>query len=127
MARIELMPYVPGNVLVQRGHRHGTRQNLERQRCRHQRRDLRSSIIPPKIEERVMSNENTGRLFICGEHSEIREASNDEIVTAAREIMNRKIRSGTSMASPKLVKDFLSVKLGSLEHETFCVMLSDSK
>jgi DNA repair protein RadC len=74
-----------------------------------------------------MSNENNGRFFICGEHSEIREASNDEIVTAAREIMNRKIRRGTSMASPKLVKDFLSVKLGALEHETFCVMLLDKR
>jgi DNA repair protein RadC len=91
------------------------------------RRDLRSWAIPPKIEEIVMSNENTGRFFIYGEHSEIREASNDEIVTAAREIMNRKIRRGTSMASPKLVKDFLSVKLGSLEHETFCVMLLDKR
>jgi len=31
------------------------------------------------------------------------------------------------MASPKLVKDFLSTKLGALEHETFCVMLLDKR
>ena len=41
--------------------------------------------------------------------------------------MSRKFRRGASMTSPKLVKDFLSLKLGSLEHETFCVMLLDKR
>jgi hypothetical protein len=31
------------------------------------------------------------------------------------------------MASPKSVKDFLSTKLGTLEHETFCVILLDKR
>jgi DNA repair protein RadC len=74
-----------------------------------------------------MSHEKCAQFFIRGEYSEIRKASNDEIVAAAREIMSRKLRRGTSMTSPKLVKDFLSVKLGSLEHETFCVMLLDKR
>jgi DNA repair protein RadC len=92
------------------------------------RRDLPSRAIPPKIEEReVMSHEKFAQFFIRGEYSEIRKASNDEIVAAAREIMSRKLRRGTSMTSPKLVKDFLSVKLGSLEHEMFCVMLLDKR
>jgi DNA repair protein RadC len=31
------------------------------------------------------------------------------------------------MSSPKLVKDFLTTKLGTLEHETFCVILLDKR
>jgi hypothetical protein len=54
-----------------------------------------------------MSHEKFAQFFIRDEYSEIRKASNDEIVAAAREIMSRKLRRGTSMTSPKLVKDFL--------------------
>jgi DNA repair protein RadC len=31
------------------------------------------------------------------------------------------------MSSPRVVRDFLSIKLGSLEHETFCVLLLDAR
>jgi DNA repair protein RadC len=74
-----------------------------------------------------MSQEKFAELLICGERGDIRQASTDEILAAARGIMSRKVRRGTSMTSPKLVKDFLSIKLGTLEHETFCVMLLDKR
>jgi DNA repair protein RadC len=72
-----------------------------------------------------MSWETFTGLLICGEQGETRNASADEIIAAARAVMSRKVRRGTSMASPKMVKDFLSLKLGTLEHETFCVILLD--
>jgi DNA repair protein RadC len=31
------------------------------------------------------------------------------------------------MTSPQAVRDFLSIKLGALEHESFCVLLLDSR
>jgi len=74
-----------------------------------------------------MSQEKFAELLICGERGETRQASTDEILAAARGIMSRKVRRGTSMASPRLVKDFLSIKLGTLEHETFCVLLLDKR
>ncbi len=74
-----------------------------------------------------MSQEKFAELLICGERGETRQASTDEILAAARSIMSRKVRRGTSMASPRLVKDFLSIKLGTLEHETFCVLLLDRR
>ena len=74
-----------------------------------------------------MSQEKFAELLICGERGETRRASTDEILAAARSIMSRKVRRGTSMASPRLVKDFLSIKLGALEHETFCVLLLDKR
>ncbi|MDP8984123.1 MAG: DNA repair protein RadC [Pseudomonadota bacterium] len=74
-----------------------------------------------------MSQYKFAQFLIRGQGNLLREASSNEIVAAARDIMSRKLRRGTSMTSPKLVKDFLSVKLGSLEHETFCVMLLDKR
>jgi DNA repair protein RadC len=74
-----------------------------------------------------MAHEKFSELLVCGERGEIRHASSDEILKAARSIMSRKVRRGTSMSSPKLVKDFLSTKLGTLEHETFCVLLLDKR
>src|SRR5260370_37429377 len=74
-----------------------------------------------------MSQEKFAELLICGERGETRQASTDEILAAARGIMSRKVRRGTSMASPRLVKDFLSIKLGALEHETFNELLLDKR
>jgi DNA repair protein RadC len=72
-----------------------------------------------------MSQDTFKELYVRGELGATRQASLDEILTAARSIMSRKVRRGTSMSSPKLVKDFLTTKLGTLEHETFCVILLD--
>ena len=74
-----------------------------------------------------MSQEKFARFLVRSDGNELREASSNEIIAAARVIMSRKLRRGASMTSPKLVKDFLSLKLGSLEHETFCVMLLDKR
>ena len=74
-----------------------------------------------------MSQDTFKELYVHGELGATRQASHDEILTAARSIMSRKVRRGTSMSSPKLVKDFLTTKLGTLEHETFCVILLDKR
>lgn len=66
-------------------------------------------------------------LLIQNENGETRAATADEIIQSAREMMSRKLRRGTLMTSPKLVRDFLSVKLGTLEHEMFCVILLDKR
>lgn len=74
-----------------------------------------------------MSHENCKDLLIRNDHGETRPATPEEILKAARDVMNRKIRRGTSMTSPQVVRDFLSIKLGMLEHETFCVLLLDTR
>src|ERR1700732_1139446 len=74
-----------------------------------------------------MSQENFKQLWVLDEQGVTRPATCGEIGKAARGGMSRRVRRGTSMASPKLVKDFLSTKLGVLEHETFCVILLDKR
>jgi DNA repair protein RadC len=74
-----------------------------------------------------MSHEKFEQLWIHDQQSGTRLASSEEILKAARDVMNRKVRRGTSMSSPQLVQDFLAVKLGNLEHEMFCVLFLDKR
>ena len=74
-----------------------------------------------------MSQDKAQILLIRNERGETRPATGDEILRVARDVLSRKVRRGTSMSSPKVVRDYLSLKLGTLEHETFCVMLLDSR
>ncbi|MEI6719955.1 MAG: JAB domain-containing protein [Betaproteobacteria bacterium] len=55
------------------------------------------------------------------------EVSGEDIVKAAKAVMNRRVKRGTALTSPRLVRDYLSMQLGSLEHETFCVALLDTR
>jgi hypothetical protein len=55
----------------------------------------------------------------------IREAGFEEILAAAREQMSLRVRHGTNLSSPKATRDYLALKLGSLEREVFAVIFLD--
>ncbi len=71
--------------------------------------------------------EPTDRLFIRGNDEELRPATSAEIIAAARRAMTRRVHRGTAMSSPRAVREFLAVKLGTLEHEIFSVLLLDTR
>jgi len=56
-----------------------------------------------------------------------RAATADEIIAAAREQMSRRVRRGTQLTSPKATRDYLSLKLGTLEREVFAVIFLDKR
>ena len=56
-----------------------------------------------------------------------RPARIEEILDAARRALSTRVKRGTSLTSPKLVRDFLTVQLGALEHEVFCVAYLDNR
>ena len=74
-----------------------------------------------------MSHNNSVELLVRNERGEIQTATWDEVIGAAREMMSAKVRYRKPMTSPKLVKEFLSIKLGTLEHEVFCLLLLDKR
>lgn len=67
------------------------------------------------------------RLLIRGNYDELRAATAAEIIAAARRAMTRRVHRGTAMSSPRAVREFLAVKLGTLEHEIFAVLLLDTR
>jgi len=74
-----------------------------------------------------MTHEKAEQFWVGNEQAAARPATDEEILKAARAFMSRRVHRGVSMTSPKLVKEFLSMKLGTLEYESFCVLLLDKR
>ena len=66
-------------------------------------------------------------LLVRDATGEYRAATGDEVLKAARQVLGRRVRRGTALTSPQVVRDFLQTKLGDLEHEVFVTLLLDSQ
>ena len=66
-------------------------------------------------------------LFVRDQSGAERMATGEEVVRAARDFLSRQFKRGRTMNSPRVVRDFLALKLGGLEHECFCVLLLDKR
>jgi DNA repair protein RadC len=64
-------------------------------------------------------------LIVQLDNGNSRPATADEIIAAARDHMSRRVRRGTCLSSPKATRDFLTLKLGTLEREVFSVIFLD--
>ena len=54
-------------------------------------------------------------------------ATADQILEAAREVIDRKVQRGASLTSPEVVKEYLCAKLGGAESEVFAVLFLDTQ
>jgi DNA repair protein RadC len=54
-------------------------------------------------------------------------ATAEEIISAAREHISHRVRRGTCLDSPKATRDYLMLKLGTREFETFCCLYLDNR
>ncbi|HJU23837.1 MAG TPA: JAB domain-containing protein [Casimicrobiaceae bacterium] len=66
-------------------------------------------------------------LLIRDATGDYRTATGEEILQAARHVLAWRVRRGTAMTSPDIVRDFLITKLADLEHEVFVALLLDSQ
>ena len=69
----------------------------------------------------------TKAFFTLNDAGDLTPATGDEIIAAAREHLSRRVRRGASLASPQAVRDFLAVKLGAREFESFCCLFLDNR
>jgi len=58
---------------------------------------------------------------------ELRPATSDEVLRAARHSLKRRLRRGTALESPRAAHDYLRVRMGALEHEVFGVLWLDNR
>jgi DNA repair protein RadC len=68
---------------------------------------------------------HTTPLFTLSEAGEPRPATAEEIIASAREHLSRRVRRGSALSSPSAVRDFLALKLGAREFESFCCLFLD--
>tara|TARA_R100001143_G_C3358847_1_gene134230 strand:+ start:3016 stop:3522 length:507 start_codon:yes stop_codon:yes gene_type:complete len=54
-------------------------------------------------------------------------ATADQILEAARRVVDQRICNGAPFASPDIVKEYLGAKLAGLEHEIFAVLFLDNQ
>ena len=66
------------------------------------------------------------RTDINAQHG-FREATFDEIIAGARHALAIRVRKGTALTSPKLVRDYLTMRLAPRECEYFSVLHLDSR
>ena len=66
-------------------------------------------------------------LLVRDVDGQYRPASADEVLSQARRVLSQRVRRGATMSSPQVVKDYLGVRIGALEHEVFCVLFLDSQ
>jgi DNA repair protein RadC len=71
-----------------------------------------------------MSNHN---LFIHGANGASEPATTEQILAAARQVLAHRVRRGASLNSPQKVREYLTVRLGHLDHEVFGVILADQR
>ena len=66
-------------------------------------------------------------LLVRDSHGRYALASADQILEAARLVIDQKMQRGTSFTSPAAVKEYLFAKLSGFEHEVFAVLFMDTQ
>ena len=79
------------------------------------------------VETRIHSTERAEQLLVQDGIDGLRPATATEIICAARRAMTYRVRRGLVLDSPQSVREFLALKLGTLEHEVFAVLLLDNR
>jgi DNA repair protein RadC len=64
-------------------------------------------------------------LYVRDQRGDFVVAAGETVVAAAKTFLGRRIRRGTKLTSPKVVRDFLAVTLGDRDCEYFCIILLD--
>ena len=67
------------------------------------------------------------QILVRDAQGEYQPASADQILDAARRVMEQLVQRGTEMNSPSVVRDYLTVKLAAYEHEMFAVLFLDNQ
>lgn len=70
---------------------------------------------------------HTNSLYTLDEAGIPVPATTDEIIDAARERIARRVRRGSALSSPQATRDFLTLKLGTREFESFCIIFLDNR
>ena len=73
----------------------------------------------------VNSHNESSELLVRDAQGQYRLATGDEVLQAARQVIGRRVRRGSSMSSPQTVRDYLRTKLAEREHEVFVTLLLD--
>jgi DNA repair protein RadC len=67
------------------------------------------------------------RLMVRDQTGDFALASPEQILQAARQIIDQKMQRGQAFSAPTIAEDYLRAKLAGLEHEVFAVLMLDAR
>ena len=70
---------------------------------------------------------STHNLLICRADGTLERASSQEVLTAARAVLAHRVRRGALLQSPQQVGEYLTMRIGHLDHECFGLILVDGR
>jgi DNA repair protein RadC len=82
---------------------------------------------PTMAHDLVSSIEASSVLLVRDVTGAYRPAAADEVLQAAQTLLWQQMRGREVLSSPQIVRDFLRVRLGGLEHEVFAVLMLDAQ
>lgn len=66
-------------------------------------------------------------LLVCDARGRYLPATAEQILSAARQVVDQKMQRGANFGSPDDVKAYLTAKLAGLDHEVFAVLFLDNR
>ena len=66
-------------------------------------------------------------LLVREEDGQYRPARADEVLQQARVVLSQQVCRGATLSSPQIVRDYLRMQIGLLEHEVFVVIFVDAQ
>src|SRR5580700_6940225 len=74
-----------------------------------------------------MTHSNSTTALFVRESDSYREATEGELVGAARRALAKRCRAGRSLHSPGATRDYLTIAMAGLEHEVFVLILLNTR
>jgi DNA repair protein RadC len=89
--------------------------------------DSGQSARPPESIMSQFSIVSAAQLFVEEFEGSYRQALPAEILAAALSVVERRVQRGFELTAPSAAREYLAVRLGSLEHEVFAVVFLDAQ
>jgi DNA repair protein RadC len=95
---------------------------------------VRCDVTPPasgnpaRVElENVMTHSISATTFFVRESETYRQATDAELVAAARRTLAKRCKAGRCLRSPGATRDYLNITMAELEHEVFVLILLNTR
>src|SRR3546814_19443663 len=75
----------------------------------------------------MSSSSSLSALYVRDGRGRYQRAEADQILEAARRLVDQRLQRGVTLSDPSVAKEFLRLRMATLEHEVFVAILLDTR